>query len=70
MIIKSKNLLLFNPDALKVEYVAGLEWSYYIMACKNGQKFYIQGYDSEEKAREVLNNLSENVKKGKPVTEI
>lgn len=63
MIIKSKNLLLFNPDALKVEYLTGLECNYYIMGYKNGQKFYIKGYDSEEKAIEKLNNLSETVKK-------
>lgn len=70
MIIKSKKLLLFEPDALKIEHEIGLKHSYYIMAYKNGQKFYIKGYENEEEARQVLNNLSENIKKGKPVTEI
>ena len=70
MIIKSKDLLLFEPDALKAEYVTGLKYSYYILAYKNGQKFYIQGYDSEKKAREKLNILNEAVKKGKTVLEI
>ena len=52
MIIKSKDLLLFNPDALKVEYLSGLKHSHYIIAYKNNRKFIIQGYDNGEQASE------------------
>lgn len=70
MIIKSDNLLLFDPDALKIEYATGLEYSYYIIAYKNGQKFYVQGYDSEEKAREKLNLSNYVVRNESTVLEI
>ena len=30
-------------------FVAGLEYSYYIVANKNGQKFHMRGYENEEK---------------------
>ena len=70
MIIKSKDLLLFNPDALKVEYLSGLKYSHYIVAYKNNKKFIIQGYDNEEQAREQLNILNEVVQRGETTLEI
>lgn len=70
MIIKSKDLLLFNPDALKVEYLSGLKHSHYIIAYKNNKKFIIQGYDSGEQAREQLNILNEAVERGETALEI
>ena len=70
MIIKSGTLLLFDPDALKIEYQGGMDYKYYIVAYKNGHRFFVNGYDSEEKAREKLNILNEAVKKGKTVLEI
>ena len=70
MIIKSKDLLLFEPDALRVEYLPGLKYSYYIIAYKNNHKFIIQGYENEGKAREVLNNLSKVDEMEKSVVEI
>ena len=70
MIIKSKDLLLFEPDALKVEHVTWKECDYYIMAYKNNQKFYIKGYESEYEAREVFNKLSEYAKNKAAIVEI
>ena len=70
MIIKSKDLLLFNPDALKVEYLPGLKHSHYIIAYKNNRKFIIQGYDNGEQAREQLNILNEVLRKRETVVEI
>ena len=70
MIIKGKDLLLFNPDALKVEYLPGLKHSHYIIAYKNNKKFIIQGYNNEEQAREQLNILNEAVKRGETALEI
>ena len=70
MIIKSKDLLLFNPDALKVEYLSGLKYSHYIVAYKNNKKFIIQGYDNEEQARKQLNILNEVLRKREAVVEI
>ena len=70
MIIKSKDLLLFNPDALKVEYFSGLKYSHYIVAYKNNKKFIIQGYDNEEQARKQLNILNEVLRKRETVVEI
>lgn len=70
MIIKSKNLLLFNPDALKIEYQGGMDYKHYIVAYKNSKKFFVQGYDSEEKAREKLNILNEVLRKKETVLEI
>lgn len=70
MIIKSKDLLLFHPDVLKVEYLSGLKYSHYIIAYKNNKKFIIQGYDNEEQAREQLNILNEVLRKRETVVEI
>ena len=70
MIIKCKDLLLFEPDALKIEFRTGLAYSYYILAHKNGQKFFIQGYDNEKNARDKLDALIEAVKKGEELLEI
>ena len=70
MIIKSDNLLLFNPDALKIEYQGGMDYKYYIVAYKNEHRYFVKGYDSEKNAREKLSILNEAVKKGKTVLEI
>ena len=70
MLIKTKKLLLFDPDALAVEYVTGLQYYYYLIGYKDGQKFYIQGYQNEEIARENLDNLSKIYESGKTVVEI
>ena len=70
MIIKSKDLLLFNPDALRVEYLSGLKYSYYIVADKNNKKYIIQGYQNEGTARKNLDNLSKIYESGKSVIEI
>lgn len=58
MIIKSDNLLLFNPDALKIEYHGGMDYKYYIVAYKDGHRYFVKGYNNQGKAREVLNSLS------------
>ena len=70
MIIKSGTLLLFDPDALKIEYQGGMDYKYYIVAYKNGHRFFVNGYDSEEKAREKLNSLYEAIKNGETYLEI
>ena len=61
MIIKSDNLLLFNPDALKIEYHGGMDYKYYIVSYKDGHRYFVKGYDNQGKAREVLNSLSKVV---------
>lgn len=70
MIIKSKKMLLFNPDSIVVEYVTGLQYYYYLMAYKNGEKFYIEGFKDEKKGREKLNDINEAIKKGQTYLEI
>lgn len=52
MIVKSENLLLFEHDALKIEYITGLNYSYYIIAYKNSQKFFIQSIEFAKKFKE------------------
>lgn len=70
MIIKSKKMLLFNPDSIAVEYVTGLQYYYYLIAYKNGKKFYIEGFKDEKKGIEKLNNINEAIKKGQTYLEI
>ena len=70
MIIKSGNLLLFSPDALKIEYHGGMEYKYYIVAYKNGHRFFVKGYTQEKPARLKLDVLNEKIKAGKEAVEI
>lgn len=54
MIIKSKTLLLFDPDALKIEYATGLEYSYYIIAYKNVKSFMSKAMTVKKKQEKNL----------------
>lgn len=70
MIIKSGTLLLFDPDALKIEYKVGMENKYYIMAYKNGKQYYVEGFSQEKAAKLKLSLITEKIKKSSETIEI